>query len=214
MRKYILGSRAFEREKLMQASAAGNEVILVRSLDTKVLALEGEAGKRSLDFAISTQSINRYGDTVANDGWRLDNFRKNPVVLWAHDNSMLPIGKASDIRVDGSALKSRITFTTAGDIRFNDNVFNMLRDGFLSAVSVGFVPIKFSYSKDKNRPFGIDILEQELLEISVVTVPANPNTLVEELEDADSAVGNGAPSACFSAEFARRRIACLRQYAG
>jgi hypothetical protein len=58
---------------------------------------------RSLDFVISTASVDRYGDTVAVDGWKLTNFRKNPVVLWMHDNTMLPVGKASNVRVEDQA---------------------------------------------------------------------------------------------------------------
>jgi len=35
-------------------------------------------------------------DTIKQDGWKLDNFRNNPVILWGHDKYCLPIGKAPD----------------------------------------------------------------------------------------------------------------------
>jgi hypothetical protein len=49
----------------------------------------------------------------------------------------------------------------------------------MKAVSVGFIPLDWKFSKDKARPFGIDFTKQELLEISVCPVPCNPNALQE-----------------------------------
>lgn len=40
---------------------------------------------RSVDFVISTGALDRYNSTIAVDGWQTENFDKNPVVLWAHD---------------------------------------------------------------------------------------------------------------------------------
>jgi hypothetical protein len=54
-----------------------------------------------------------------------------------------------------------------------------LKGGFLSAVSVGFAPVKYAFSDEPGRSFGIDFLQQELLEFSVCPVPANPEALIE-----------------------------------
>jgi HK97 family phage prohead protease len=48
-----------------------------------------------------------------------------------------------------------------------------------SATSVGFNPIKFAFTDDPQRCYGIDFLEQELLEFSCVPVPANADALIE-----------------------------------
>jgi hypothetical protein len=53
------------------------------------------------------------------------------------------------------------------------------KGGFLSATSVGFSPLKYAFTDDPKRRFGIDFLEQELLEFSCVTVPANAEALIE-----------------------------------
>ena len=134
---------------------------------------------RSVDFVISTASVDRMGDTIAVDGWKLDTYRKNPVVLWAHDASMLPIGKASNVRVEDGKLKARAEFMPKEISGMSNAVFEMIRGGFLSATSVGFAPIKYAFSEAADRKFGIDFIEQELLEFSVVPIPANAEALVE-----------------------------------
>lgn len=134
---------------------------------------------RSVRFTISTDTIDRHGDTVSVEGWKLENYRKNPVVLWGHDYSMLPVGKARDLRVEDGKLKATVVFTAPGVSRFNDTVFELIKGGFLNATSVGFSPKKWSWSEDDDRRLGIDFEEQELLEFSVVSVPANPEALIE-----------------------------------
>jgi HK97 family phage prohead protease len=135
--------------------------------------------ERSVDFVISTATVDRMGDTISVDGWSLGNYRKNPVVLWAHDSSAMPVAKASNIRVEDGKLKARAEFMGAEISAFADSVFRALKGGFLSAVSVGFAPTKYAFSDEPGRSFGIDFLEQELLEFSVCPVPANPEALIE-----------------------------------
>ena len=61
---------------------------------------------------------------------------------------------------------------------FAQQVKGLVRESVLKATSVGFRPLKFSFSKDKSRGGGIDFIEQELLEFSVVGVPANAEALL------------------------------------
>jgi hypothetical protein len=70
------------------------------------------------------------GDTIAVDGWQLANFRKNPVVLWAHDSSMMPVAKASNIRVEDGKLKARAEFMPRDISGFADAVFKAIKQGF------------------------------------------------------------------------------------
>jgi HK97 family phage prohead protease len=100
-------------------------------------------------------------------------------VLWAHDSASLPVGKADNVRVDGGALRADVKFTPEGMHPFNDTVFEMCKAGFLNATSVGFMPIDLTYSQDPARKMGIDFLEQELLEFSIVPVPANAEALIQ-----------------------------------
>ena len=146
-----------------------------------------ETDKRALRFTISTGSVDRERDTIAIAGWDLANFKNNPVVLWGHDASRLPIGRAFDVTVEGGALKASVEFIpddTPEGGQFAEAVYRLARGGFIAATSVGFRPLKWDYSTDKDRGAddwfpGIDFAEQELVELSIVTVPANPEALVD-----------------------------------
>lgn len=136
-----------------------------------VKSVEGES--RSVRFTISTSSPDRDNDTVAASGWKLENYKKNPVVLWAHDYSSLPVGKATRIMVDGNKLVADMEFAAHP---FAETVMQMVKGGFLRATSVGFAPHLYKFNEARG---GLDFEEQELLEFSIVPVPANPEALIE-----------------------------------
>jgi HK97 family phage prohead protease len=119
------------------------------------------------------------GDSVAVEGWKLDNYKRNPVVLWGHDGSMLPVGRATRVWIQNGKLKATAELAPASVSQYAERVRGMIASGFLNATSVGFAPSKLKFSNDKNRPFGIDFLEQELLEFSIVSIPANPDALLD-----------------------------------
>ena len=142
---------------------------------------------RALRFTISTDSVDREQDVISLAGWDLANYRRNPVVLWGHDASRLPIGRALDLRIEDNALKATVEFipsdTPEGGM-FAESVLRLARGGFIAATSVGFRPLKWDYTNDQSRGAddwfpGIDFEEQELVELSIVTVPANPEALIE-----------------------------------
>jgi HK97 family phage prohead protease len=171
----IFGSIDGFRAAAQQPEAPANAHVRA-SLDTEIKKPEGDS--RTLTFAISSPSVDRMGDTIAVAGWKLDNYRKNPVVLFGHDASSLPVAKATKVWIEGDRLMAEAEFTPKGMARFNDTVFDMLKGGFLNATSVGFAPLRYAFTDDPQRRFGIDFLEQELLEFSVVPVPANPDALL------------------------------------
>lgn len=138
-----------------------------------------EDGSRKVRFCFSDGSIDRMGDTIQADGWETDNFLQNPVALFAHDSSQPPIGRAGNLAVEDGRLMGDIEFMPPEISGFADSIYRMVLAGYLRAVSVGFVPIEYTFVEDKDRPWGIDFKRQELLEISVVPVPANPNALVD-----------------------------------
>ena len=142
-----------------------------RVFDTTVRA----AGPRKYRFTISTDSPDRMRDTIAPSGWRLDAFLRNPVVLWAHDSSEPPIARASDVRVAGNALAATVEFPEPGTYDRADEIRRLLEQDFIRATSVGFLPIKWKYNEARG---GVDFQEQELLEFSLVPVPANPACVV------------------------------------
>ena len=138
-----------------------------------------KAGAGPLVFVASTGEVDRHGDTVAPAGWRLDAYRDNPVVLWAHDYGEPAIGRAEAVWSDGRALRARLEFAPT---EFAGQVERLYRQGYQRGVSVGFRPLRFEERRDPvNGAFlGIRFLEQELLEISAVPVPANGGALLAE----------------------------------
>ena len=66
---------------------------------------------RTLGFTISTGKEDRDQDTLAVGGWDTGSYLKNPVVLWAHQYNMLPVGRAIDLKTTKSAMKSTAQFT-------------------------------------------------------------------------------------------------------
>lgn len=139
---------------------------------------------RSLRFIISSNAVDRDGDTIKQSGWELENYLKNPVVLWAHDSRSPPVAKASDIEIRGNKrLVANAEFVPREISPFADMVYQMYREKFLSATSVGFIPLEMEESRDEDRGDGFfmpfDIKRQELLEFSAVPVPSNPEALVQ-----------------------------------
>lgn len=130
-------------------------------------------GDRKMAFTISTAAVDRDGDTIDPRGWQLDNYRRSPVVLWAHDHTQPPIGKASNLWSDAKGLHATVEFPPTGIYPFADQVHDLVKTGFLSATSVGFIPKESRPSKT-----GQAITQAELLEFSIVSVPSNPQALV------------------------------------
>lgn len=133
--------------------------------------------QRTIDFILSDATIDRESDSIAAEGWELDEYRANPVVLWAHAHGEPPVAKARDIRVANKQLKARDEFTTRELNPFGDMIFRLYAERFLSAVSVGFQPIEWTHAED--RQGGVNFVRHSLLEHSCVPVPAHPGALID-----------------------------------
>lgn len=142
---------------------------------------------RTLRFTISTSAVDRDMDTINVKGWELANFERNPVVLWAHRADELPIGKCVDCVGDDLRLSATVQFLPGGygaASELADCVYRMAADGYLAATSVGFRPLEWDFSDDPARDDGgwfpgIDFQRQELVELSIVSVPSNPDALID-----------------------------------
>jgi HK97 family phage prohead protease len=134
---------------------------------------------RTMRFVASDESVDRYGDIIRASGWQLDNFRKNPVLLFAHDSRQPPVGQVPSIEVVGTELIADCLFRPEGDSQLSDDVWRAIEGGFLRAASVGFTPTgPINQLVDESGNWtGYEFTSQELLELSVVPVPANPQAL-------------------------------------
>ena len=136
--------------------------------------------ERTATFVASDETVDRYGDIVSVDGWDLKNFRRNPVFLWMHSQYQ-PIGNVQKIGVEDGKLLATVRFFDAGDNKTADDLWKLVKKKKLRAVSVGFT-VKgdedIEAIRDENESItGFRFLRQELLELSLVSVPANPNAL-------------------------------------
>jgi HK97 family phage major capsid protein/HK97 family phage prohead protease len=129
-----------------------------------------------MEFVLSDATVDRYGDVVEPTGWDLRSFRKNPIALFGHSASF-PIGKWQDVRVEDGKLKGRLEFAKAGTSYRIDELRRLVEQGILKAVSVGFRPLKAEPIDPADPRGGQRYKRQELLETSLVSVPANPAAL-------------------------------------
>ena len=138
--------------------------------------IKKSADEKSYRFLASTSSIDRQGDSIDQKGWELRNFMNNPVILWAHRYDELPLGKVIELSVTESGLEAEIVFADESANPKAQQVKELVDQGILNAVSVGFIP--------KERSGNI-ITSAELLEISIVPVPANQDALALAYKEMD-----------------------------
>lgn len=127
-----------------------------------------EKGKNTFSVIASTAVIDRQGESIDQAGWDLENYKKNPVILWAHNYEDLPIGIAEKSEVNEQGLIIEGRFANEEDNPKAGQVRRLYEDEILRTVSVGFIPKE----REGNR-----ITKAELLEVSFVPVPANPEAL-------------------------------------
>ena len=94
-----------------------------------------------LDFILSDETADRYGDVISADGWQIENFKRNPIALFGH-NSSFPIGTWKNLHVEKGALRGHLALAPAGTSERIDEIRKLVEAGILRAVSVGFLPVE------------------------------------------------------------------------
>jgi len=132
--------------------------------------------KRTMEFIASKEVADRDNEVIKIKGIDLKNYKKNPVILWSHNRNDLPIGKAVRITKSGDTLKMKIQFADYETNPFADQVYRLLKGGYLNATSIGFMPDyeKVEYDEKKRQRIFNKV---ELFELSIVNVPANQEAL-------------------------------------
>ena len=165
----LVGHKFSTLTKITQEEAMKSfeETKMIFKLDSSIKSIEeGETELRIAGYA-STDSIDRASDRILPTAWTrggLRNYELNPILLFNHDYNR-PIGKVVEISTDSRGLKIKgIISKSAGD------VYNLVKEGVLSTFSVGFLVKDADYDKSLD---GLIVKDAELLEVSVVSVPAN-----------------------------------------
>lgn len=166
---------------------------------------KGEGGRNVYSAIASTAALDRDREILIPKGVIIDSFMKNPVMLNIHQHKELPVGRVVNVTVEEDAVKFDFEFADTED---GNKVERMYQTGFMNAFSVGFIPRSYlptwdlpeevttldvqlpdgskrtiDLSKYEQRPWGV-IPAWELLEISPVPVPSNPEALLQRASEA------------------------------
>lgn len=152
-------------------------------------------------FVASSAAQDRHGTVVNQKNWHLDSYRANPIVGYQHELYGAPCEKSDPDDVIG---RGHVYFEENRDmedqnlmidIEFDDDpdndrarkVARKVERGFLNAVSVGFIPVgegRYGRVNEKGEVEEKDTFffdGQELLEVSVVNIPSNPEAVQQQL---------------------------------
>ena len=178
-------------EKRVHSIKSSAQVPQVRLHSADPISIDEDT--RTIRYIASDETPDRVGDIIKVSGWHLDRYAKNPVILWSHDGETIPpIGRAismtPELIDDRPALVANIEYAPKNIHPFADTVYQLAKAGFLKATSVGFLPRKTAKLSEEERgmlglgKYGVFYEETELLELSVVSVPANPAALQNSLK--------------------------------
>lgn len=145
-------------------------------------------------FVLSDESVNKQGFRVITSGIDLEQFRKNPVMLWMHFRAtgssvheVLPLGYWADIEIINNALTAIPVFDDSDT--FAMNIANKVKSGTIKMASAGLNPVEWS-SDEKMKVQGQSqntLLKSILVEASIVDIGANNKALSAALFDSSGA---------------------------
>jgi hypothetical protein len=124
----------------------------------------------------ATSDVDRTGDVMLMRGLDLTNFLKNPQFLWQHGLTNQPVhtlGKIVDHHVTDDTLYVLAEYADAETYDFAEQIMKLDKAGYLPANSIGFHPIEC----EKNAQGGLTFTKWELVEVSKVELPMNPNAV-------------------------------------
>ena len=136
-------------------------------------------GERQVRVVVSTPTVDRVGDVVEVGGIDLTEYRRNPIVLCQHDHDE-PVARCVEIEVVSGRLEALVQFPPIGTSTKADETYGLIKAGVLNAVSIGFIPREWSDLNDKDPWGGRRYSASEMIEFSIVSVPANPDALIIE----------------------------------
>lgn len=148
-----------------------------------VKSVDGE--KRLITGTATTPTPDRMGDIVEPLGVQF----KNPLPLLLYHNSQKPVGwvKFQKPTKDGIAFEAQLpTVDEPGTVRDRiEEAWTSIKSGLLAGVSIGFRAIEESYNKETG---GFRFLKSEVLELSLVAIPAQPDARIETIKSLDIGV--------------------------
>lgn len=144
-------------------------------------------------FVLTDESLDRHSERIIVRGVDLAPFKKNPIMLYNHirtiagwwggegisEDSILPIGRWENVKKVGNTQIEADAYIDMDD-EFAAKVGAKVKSGILNAVSIGFKALAYSDAEEDKvlGQKGLTITKAELMEASLVDIPANPNATV------------------------------------
>ena len=128
------------------------------------------------EIVISTPAVDRDRDRVLPEGARTTSYMRNPVVQWGHNYAepWATVGRTNALEIGTDGIKASFEFREAANDTDPLHIVRTLWDGgFVNTASIGFNPLQW----EENDHGGFDFTEWELLEWSLVPIPANQEAL-------------------------------------
>lgn len=137
---------------------------------------------RTMEFVCSTEGQKRDGNIVRANGFRFGNFDRNPIGTWSHRYDIFPVSRWVERQIGKDKGTPALIMTAQfvppdADEGMGEKVFKLYNYGFLSAVSIGWEPLKYRELKVDGLWAGYEFTEQDLLECAHVLIPADPDAL-------------------------------------
>lgn len=156
--------------------------------DLNIVIKEIDDNNRTIVVIGSKEVVDRDGDIIIVKGVDLKNWKKNPVVMLNHEYHDFPIAKGVGKKawVEDNKLMFKLQFATEEENPKAEKAYRLYKSGFMGAFSISFLPnfekVEFpeKHKKGARRIFH----ESELLEISGVSVPANAEALMANINKA------------------------------
>src|SRR6185503_11435304 len=143
-----------------------------KHLDVDIKGIDDE--KHIIRGVFSTADEDRHGEVVDQKSWQLDDYLKNPVILFAHDHTQPAIGKALSLSFNKEGnLEGEIQFA-AEEYEFANTIYKLYKGGYMRAFSVGFQNEVTDQEDDE-----VTLKNNTLFEISTVNFPANALALAK-----------------------------------
>src|SRR5687767_9674755 len=133
----------------------------------------------------STEVKDADGDIIRVKGWDLKRYKNNPVIMWAHNYALPPIGKAVKIHKNVEQLQLEFWIRFSKD-EFAQRIKGLYDEGIMKMSSVGFIvkertALERNKDADPDEPVGWEFRKQELLELSCVPIGSNPEALARAI---------------------------------
>ena len=140
-------------------------------------SIKNEKMSKTKRVRISNESLNSYGTRVLTAGMNVEQYNRNPVLLYMHERGQV-IGYVKDLKVEGDEVTGELMFDEATEL--SQRCKKQWEFGSLKMVSVGIDILELSEDpkhlvQGQTSP---TISKSKLFEVSLVDIGANDDAIV------------------------------------